>query len=110
MIKLNDELEVKIEKLVYGGEGLARYEEEKFVIFVRNSLVGDELKVKITSITKKHAKAEIVEILKPSPKRVKPFCALYNACGSCDFQICDYEFSLEQKSLILKEIFQNNLE
>lgn len=108
MIKLNDVIEVVIEKSIYGGDGLARVGEEKFVVFVKDSIPDDRLKIKITSINKKFAKGEILEILE-SKNRIKPFCALYNACGSCDCQIANYDFLLNQKSEILKDIFQNIL-
>lgn len=105
-MKLGDILEVEIEKLVYGGDGLARVGAEEFVVFVKNSIPKDKLKIKITSLNKKFARGEILEIL-DSPNRIKPFCALYNACGSCDCQIMSYEFLLRQKTNILKDIFKN---
>jgi len=86
LIKLNDIIEVEIEKLTYGTSALARYGAEKFVIFVPNAVVGDKLKVKIVSLNKKFAKAQIVEIIEPSIYRTKPICPLFNACGSCQFQ------------------------
>ncbi len=107
MIKLNDIINIKIEKLTYGKEALARYGEDNFVIFTKGALPDEELKVKITSLNKKFARAEIIEILKPSTHRIKPFCAIYNACGSCQNQICDYDYLIEQKTLILKDIFKN---
>ena len=107
MIKLNDIINIKTEKLTYGNDALSRYGEEKFVIFIKGALPNEELKVKITSLNKKFARAEIIEILKPSSHRIKPFCAIYNACGSCQNQICDYDYLIEQKTLILKDIFRD---
>ncbi|MBR3604554.1 MAG: 23S rRNA (uracil(1939)-C(5))-methyltransferase RlmD [Candidatus Gastranaerophilales bacterium] len=107
-MKLGDIVEVNIEKTVYGGDGLARIGDEQFVVFVKNALPQDKLKVKITSLNKKFARAEIIEILE-SINRIKPFCALYNACGSCDCQIASYDFLVSQKSEILKDIFKNIL-
>lgn len=105
-MKLGDIVEVEIEKLVYGGDGLTRYKDEQFVIFVKNSLPKDKLKIKITTLNKKFARGEILEIIS-SPNRVKPFCALYNACGSCDCQIATYDYLTKQKTEILKDIFKN---
>lgn len=48
-MKLGDVVEVNIEKTVFGGDGLARYGEDNFVIFVENALAQDKLKVEITS-------------------------------------------------------------
>ena len=105
MIKLGDIVDVVIEKTVCQGEGLARIGEEKFVVFVKDAISEDKLKIKITSLNKKHAKGEIIEIIEPSKNRVKPFCALYNACGSCDCQILNYENLIKEKHKILEDIF-----
>ena len=105
-MKLGDIIDVTVEKAVFGGDGLARFGKEQFVVFVKNSLPKDKLKVKITSLNKKFARGEIVEII-DSPNRVKPICALYNACGSCDCQITDYDYLIELKTQILKDIFKN---
>ncbi len=107
MIKLNDEIIVKIEKITFGGLALARYGEEKFVVFVEGALRDEVLKVKIVKLNKKYARAEIIEIIEPSKHRINPPCALYNVCGSCDNQICDYDYSIEEKTSILKDIFSS---
>jgi len=107
LIKLNDILEVKIEKLTYGLEGLTRYGDNKFVIFIKNALPDEKLKIKIISINKHFARGEIIEILKTSEYRIKPICNIFNACGSCQAQYCNYDYLIKQKTLILKEIFQN---
>ncbi len=107
MIKVDDLINVKIEKMTHDFEGLARVGDENFVVFVKNALLDDEVKIKIISKSKNFARGEIVEIIKPSKHRIKPFCALYNACGSCGAQICDYDFLINQKSEILKDIFKN---
>ena len=103
-MKVNDTIELTVEKLVYQGYGLCRYD-NNFVVFIENALPEEKIKAKITSINRKFARAQIVEIIKPSPNRVKPFCALYNACGSCQMQVCDYDYLVEQKKNILCDIF-----
>ena len=108
-MKLGDVVEVIVEKSVYGGDGLARVGKDNFVVFIKDSIPNDKLKVKIISLNKKFARGEIVEII-DSPNRIKPFCALYNACGSCDCQIASYDFLIEQKSAILKDVFKNILD
>lgn len=106
-MKINDEIIVKIEKLTFGSLGLSRFGEEKFVVFVSKSLPDELIKVKIVSLNKHFAKGEIIEILEKSKNRIKPICPIYNACGSCDFQICDLDYSVFQKTSILKDIFNN---
>lgn len=108
MINIRDIIEVEIEKITFGGSGLARVGEEKFVVFVDNCLPKDKLKVQIISKTKKFARAKTLEVIES--KRIKPMCALYNACGACDNQLCDYDETVEIKSDILKDIFSNIIE
>ena len=81
-------LELKIEKLSNSGEGIAR--KDGFVVFVENALPDDIVKAEIYKQNKNFAKARIIEIIKPSEGRTKPFCALYNACGACSLQHATY--------------------
>ncbi len=109
MIKQNDEIELRIEKLTYQGSALGRYYSEKspdgFVVFVKNAAPCDLVKVKITKVNKSYATGEVLEIIEPSKERVKPFCPLFNACGGCCYQYLNYDYLLEQKNNMLKEAF-----
>ena len=107
MLKKNDIVELTAQKLTYGGDCLGYFGEDKFVVFIKNAVVEDKLKVKITSLNKRYAKSEIVEIITPSKYRIEPLCPLFNACGSCQVQNYDYDFLIEQKQQILEEIFSN---
>lgn len=104
MIKCNDELELRVEKLTYQGSALARTE-DGFVVFVKNAAPCDLVKVKITKANKNWAVGEIIEILEESKHRKKPICPLFNACGSCSYQYVDYDFLLQEKNNMLKEAF-----
>lgn len=107
LIKLNDTVELTIEKLIYTGEGLARFGDEKFVVFVKGALPNEKIKTKIVSLNKHFARGEILEIISASKFRTSPICPLYNACGSCNLGIADYDYLLENKTKILKELFSN---
>ena len=63
-------LNLKIEKLVPGGEGLARHEGR--VVFIPGVLPGEQVRVETTEMKKDFARAELREILEPSPDRIKP--------------------------------------
>lgn len=100
-MKINDEITVKIEKLSNLGFGIAKH--EGLVIFVENACPEDELKVKITKLTKNYANAKVVEILTPSPHRVAPFCSLQKVCGGCQLQFIDYDYQLKLKKEIISD-------
>ncbi len=94
-------VDLKIENFSSSGEGIAR--KEGYVIFVENALPGEVVRAEILKENKNFAKAKVVEILESSKGRVKPFCALYNACGSCSLQHADYELQLKLKKEIVQD-------
>jgi 23S rRNA (uracil1939-C5)-methyltransferase len=105
-VKLNfmiigDEIEVSVEKLIYGGAGLARTEER--VIFVPGAAPGDRLRVRITSVEKRHLEAEIVAILEPSPSRRAAPCKYFGDCGGCQIQHLDYKAQLSTKAEFIRD-------
>lgn len=104
-MNINDEITVKIEKLSNLGTGIARV--DGFVVFVENACPQDELKVKITKVTKNYANASVLEILTPSPHRVEPFCAMQKVCGSCQLQFIDYDYQLELKRQIVEDAMRS---
>ena len=62
---------VTIEKLVFGGQGMARLPDGK-VVFVWNALPGEEVEIEIIKKKKDVVEAVATKILKPSPERVEP--------------------------------------
>lgn len=99
--KGGDILEVTPEKLVYEGSALAKI--DGFPIFIDDACPKDKLKIRIKKANKNFAVGEIIEILEPSPHRVKPVCPVHNVCGGCGWQFIDYDFQLEQKTNIVYE-------
>jgi 23S rRNA (uracil1939-C5)-methyltransferase len=79
-----DEVEVAVEKLVTGGDGLARF--EGIPLFVPRSAPGDRLRVRITDRRPDYGRAEIVEVLEPGPGRRQAPCPYFERCGGCDLQ------------------------
>lgn len=79
-----DEIEVVVEKLVAGGDGLARV--KGVPIFVPRSAPGDRVRVKIEQRRPDYGRARILELLEPGPGRRPPPCPHFEACGGCDLQ------------------------
>ena len=94
-IARDDELELEIESLAYGGNGVARL--NGFVVFVRRGLPGDKVRARVTKVQRRHAEALAVEVLDPSPQRVEAPCDHYPACGGCRFQDLDYQAQVAAK-------------
>lgn len=97
----HETVELTIEKMVPGGEGLARREGK--VIFVAGALTGERLKVRLTESKKDYARGEIAEILAPSPERVTPPCPVAGRCGGCDWQHLAYPEQLRQKVALAED-------
>jgi 23S rRNA (uracil1939-C5)-methyltransferase len=79
-------LELTVESIVAGGDGLAR-EESGRVVFVRGGLPGERVIAELTEEKRDFARAQVVEVLDPSPDRVAPPCPFVAAgCGGCEWQ------------------------
>jgi 23S rRNA (uracil1939-C5)-methyltransferase len=94
-VQRDQELELSIESLAFGGNGVARL--DGFVVFVRRGLPGDTVMARVTKVQRRHAEAVATEIVTPGPVRVEALCAHYPACGGCRFQDLAYETQVATK-------------
>lgn len=95
-------MEIKIEKLIFGGFGFGRDDEGK-PVFVRKAVPGDLLNIGITKDKKSYKEGQIISILKPSPDRIRPRCPSADLCGGCEHQNISYKHQLFYKEEIFKE-------
>jgi 23S rRNA (uracil1939-C5)-methyltransferase len=93
--------EVSIEKLVYGGDGLARIGTQ--AVFVPFTAAGDRARVRITEVERNYARAVIEELIDASPVRRQPPCRYFGACGGCQLQHLNYRAQLETKVAFVVE-------
>ncbi len=91
------------DKMVFGGDCIAKIDGK--TVFVPYAIPGEPLLVEIVKETNDYCQAKIVEIVSPSPHRVKPFCPLYGKCGGCNMQHIDTEYQTYLRSSILKDAF-----
>jgi len=100
-------LQLTIEKLVYGGEGLARLPADEHgrgkAAFVPFVLEGEKVEATLVEQKRGFARAQAQAILQPSAQRVEPHCPYFLRCGGCHYQHTSYEHQLEIKTAILKE-------
>lgn len=94
-----------IEKVVPGGEGLARLESGE-IGFAPGTLPGERARVVRSSAGRGYRRALRLEILEPAPGRVEPPCPLASVCGGCDLLHADYPTQLRIKQQILKEALE----
>jgi 23S rRNA (uracil1939-C5)-methyltransferase len=93
-----------IEKLVYGGEGLARLDGK--VVLTSFVLPGEVVRVETERAKNDLWRGRLIEVLQPSASRITPVCPYFQRCGGCQYQHIDYPFQLEQKRDILREALQ----
>src|SRR3954468_6479732 len=86
-----DELELTVDRLAYGGAGVAR--SDGYVVFVRGAVPGDRVRARVTKSKRSFAEADAVELLTPSPDRVEPVAPHPGA----PWQVLPYERQLAEK-------------
>src|SRR6187549_1511429 len=94
-VSRGDDLELTIDSLAYGGNGVARL--NGFVVFVRRGLPGDRVRARVTKVKRGFAEALAVDVVEPSPSRVGAPCAHYPECGGCRFQDLAYDVQAAAK-------------
>ncbi|HET9218325.1 MAG TPA: class I SAM-dependent RNA methyltransferase [Terriglobia bacterium] len=97
-------MRVTIEKLVYGGAGLART--ENGVVFVPRTAPGDVVDVQLVERKSDYAVGRVSALLEPSADRQAPVCPNYDSAGCCHWQHIRYPRQLEIKEAILRETLQ----
>lgn len=91
-----------IDKLIYGGFGLGFSNEKPF--FVRKTVPGDKIEIKIIKDKKSYSEAIIQNIVTPGKDRVVSPCKYFSQCGGCDHQNISYADQLKYKNNIFKEV------
>ena len=91
------ELELTVEALAYGGNGVARL--DGYVVFVRGGVPGDVVRARVERAKRAYAEARAVEVVTPSPDRVPPRAAHPGA----PWQVLPYARQLEEKEAQVRE-------
>jgi 23S rRNA (uracil1939-C5)-methyltransferase len=88
-----DELELTIDSLAFGGEGVARLGDQGYVVFVAGGIPGDRVRALVYKRKRSYAHARVVEVLEPSPERIPPKADH----PGVPWQVLPYERQLEIK-------------
>ena len=92
----NQILEIKIEDITNEGEGVGKV--DGFAFFVKDTLVGDYAKIRVTKVKKNYGYGRLEELIKPSEYRVDAPCPIARACGGCQIQSLSYKEQLRFKT------------
>ena len=93
-----------MEKLVYGGDGLARLDGR--VVFAPFVLPGERILARAEQEKPGMVRARMLEVLEAAPDRVAAPCPVYGRCGGCHYQHAPYAYQLVAKRAILVEALQ----
>jgi 23S rRNA (uracil1939-C5)-methyltransferase len=103
---------LNIEKLIYGGDGLARIPADVATgaphtrgkaVFLPFVLAGERVEASLTEQKPGFSRARVDAIVEASPQRVEPACPYFERCGGCHYQHASYEHQLQIKTEILRE-------
>jgi 23S rRNA (uracil1939-C5)-methyltransferase len=104
MLKLNQELIVRVEKIAQGAGGIGYYNSK--TIFIPYTIPGDLVKVKIIELKKKYARARLIQIIESSKQRIQAPCSVFSQCGGCQWQMLNYQDQLSYKQSFLERQIQ----
>ena len=97
-------LELEVEKLAYGGRGVAR--KDDFVWFVDGGLPGQRVKAQARRKKRRYGEAFIKEVLRPSKDQIASPCPYFGVCGGCQLQHLDYTAQIAAKGQQVSELLE----
>ena len=96
-----DELLLSVEKLIYGGEGLAHAEGS--TVFVPYVLPGEQVRAAVRTRKKKLIHTSLVKVEQASATRIAAPCPHFQVCGGCQYQHIEAGEQTRYKKEILRE-------
>jgi 23S rRNA (uracil1939-C5)-methyltransferase len=101
---------LSIEKLIYGGDGLARTspgpDGRSMAVFIPFVLPGEKVEAEIRQEKPGFARGNVTQLVEAAPDRIEPLCPYFQQCGGCHYQHIPYQRQLEFKAQILRETLQ----
>lgn len=101
----HQELTLRIDTLTNLGQGLARV--DGWVVLVPFALPGELVLARVYRNHKNYSETDLLEVLEPSPDRVKPVCPLFGECGGCQYQNLGYPQQLLWKQQQVSELLRH---
>lgn len=95
-------LDVEVDRWAYGGEAMGRLPDGR-AVFVPFAIPGETLRIRLVDEKRGYARAELLEVLTPSPVRIEPRCRHFADCGGCHYQHMAYPDQLAAKQAVLRD-------
>src|ERR1051325_10669304 len=98
---MDDTIELRIEKIIYGGDGFGRLEGQ--AVFVPFTCPGELVRARVVERHKGFLRADVVEMLEPGPSRRPAPCPHFGVCGGCQLQHLAYGAQIDAKAGFIRE-------
>lgn len=93
---------IEIIRFDHQGRGIGKINNK--IIFVKNTIPGEIVDVKITKEKKNYLEGQVINIIKKSKKRIKPICPYFTFCGGCQLMHLPYNEQLKYKQNKVEDI------
>ncbi len=103
--KPGQEYTVSIDKLTFGGAGLARIAGQ--AVFVPGTVPGQQVNIRITKNKGTYLEASVIEVLRKAVHEIQPRCQHFHDCGGCTWQNLPYNKQIEYKEDIVRETLEH---
>jgi 23S rRNA (uracil1939-C5)-methyltransferase len=101
---------LSIEKLIYGGDGLARTplaaDGRSMAVSLPFVLPAERVEAEIRQEKPGFARGSVTRLIEASPDRIEARCPYFQRCGGCHYQHIPYDQQLQFKADILRETLQ----
>lgn len=104
-LKKGQLVDLEIAQVAFGGKGITRV--DGLAVFVDQTVPQDRVTARVVKKKKSYAEARVVEMLAPSPQRVKAPCPYSGYCGGCKWQFLDYSYQLLYKQQHVRDALEH---
>lgn len=103
VVAIGDIYKLQLEGIAPGGDALGRFDGKP--VFVEGGAPDEIILSRVVEEHKSWTRAELLEVIDPSPSRVNKTCVFYSQCGGCNLQHIEYNAQLKIKTSMLRDSF-----
>lgn len=104
-VQVGSEHLVTIEKLTFGGAGLAHI--DGITVFVPGAIPGQKVNVCITKNKGRFLESRIIKVVKRAIEEIQPRCQHFHDCGGCTWQNLPYNKQIDYKEQLVRETLEH---